>query len=416
VLDPLIIARAVHIAATAVMTGAVFFELAIARPVLFARTNRDAAKRYVAMLHRLIWAGLIVALVSWIPWALLIAARIAGTSIVQALGDGTFSTLLVETRFGHVWAIRVGLAGVIAAALLLDPRGGARWLCLIGALLFFAALAFVGHAGARPGAIGWLQFCADVTHLIAAGAWLGSLPALALLLANRSGIPPDLCAAATRRFSTFGVGIVAVLLASGAINAWVLTDSVAALTATAYGRLLLVKIALFVAMAGLAATNRWYWTPRLPAARPIRMIRRLSLTEAGLGLVVILVVGALGTLPPPVHQHLPTNIPAEAAFVHIHDIDAMADVSANPGRAGPTDISVRLMAEDFSQLAALTVSMRLTHPNGTSLKLDARRGPDGIWLVSGVPLNASGVWTIVIEASMAGGKSVSLDGPLVIEP
>jgi len=414
VLDPLIIVRAVHIAATAVTAGAIFFELVIASPMLFAGTGGGSADGYVDGLKRLVWANLAIALASGLGWALLIAARIDGASIVQALGDGTFLIMLNETRFGHVWAIRVGVAGLIAAALWLRPRG-ARWLCLVGAVLFLTALALVGHAGARPGEIGWLQFGADATHLLAAGAWLGSLPALALLLASGSGVPPELCTAVTRRFSTFGVTIVAILLASGVINAWTQTDSLAALTATTYGQLLLLKTALFAAMTGLAATNRWYWMPKLPAARPIRMIRRVSLTEAGLGLVVILVVGALGMLPPPIHQHMHENIANEAAFVHIHDVVAMADVSAIPGRVGASEISFRLMSEDFSPLPAQTVTVTLSHPNGTRLSRQASPGPDGIWRVLGVPLSAAGTWTVAIDA-MSAGKRIGLDGPLVIEP
>jgi len=416
VIDPLIIVRAVHIAASVVMAGAIFFELAIARPVLLAWPDEEAANRYITALRRLIWASLLTALASGLLWALLLAAKIAGTSVVQALGDGTFSTLLSETRFGQVWLIRVCFAAVTAGALLVRPFGSARWLGFLGATAFLSALAFVGHAGARQGAIGWLQLGADITHLLAAGAWLGSLPALALLLADRARIALDLCAAATRRFSTFGVGIVAILLTSGVINAWTVTDSLAAFTETTYGRLLLLKIALFAAMAGLAATNRWYWTPQLPAARPIRTIRRLSLTEAGLGVVVIAVVGALGTLPPPIHQRMHANLASEGAFVHLHDVYAMADVSAMPGRVGPSEITVRLFSEDFSPLRAQSVTLRLTHPSAGSLSLPASPGPDGAWRVSDAPLSAAGIWTIVIEATTSGRKKISLDGPIVIQP
>jgi putative copper export protein len=416
VIDPLIIVRAVHIAASVIMAGAIVFEIAIARPVLFGPRGSEAANGYVTGLRRLIWASLLTALAAGVLWALLLAARIAGGSVVQALGDGTFATMLAETRFGQVWLIRAGLGAVVAGTLLVRSSNGTGWLGLVCALAFLAALALVGHAGARLGGVGWLQLVADMTHLLAAGAWLGSLPALGLLLANGSRVPPDLCAAATRRFSSFGLAIVAILLASGVINAWILTDGLAALTETTYGRLLLLKIALFTAMAGLAAINRWYWTPQLPNVRPILMIRRLSMTEAGLGLAVILVVGALGILPPPIHQRMHPNAAGAAALIHIHDVFAMADVSANPGRAGPSEISVRLFNEDFSPLRAQTVTVRLAHPNGAKLSREASRGPDGTWLVSGVALSAAGTWTVVIQANMSAGKLISLDGPLVIEP
>ena len=74
-------------------------------------------------------------------------------------------------------------------------------------------------------------------------------------------------------------------------------------------------------------------TPR--AADRLPALARNSLAEAALGLGVLLLVGALGTLPPAAHRHSSTEIPPDAAFTHIHDVAAMADVTIDPGRAGP---------------------------------------------------------------------------------
>ena len=61
---------------------------------------------------------------------------------------------------------------------------------------------------------------------------------------------------ATRRFSTLGLLSVGTLLATGLVNTWMLAGSLAALLETDYGRLLLPKIALFVAMVAIASINR----------------------------------------------------------------------------------------------------------------------------------------------------------------
>ena len=47
-----------------------------------------------------------------------------------------------------------------------------------------ASLAWAGHGGATPGRPGDLHLAADMLHLLAAGAWLGTLIPLALLLAE----------------------------------------------------------------------------------------------------------------------------------------------------------------------------------------------------------------------------------------
>ena len=50
---------------------------------------------------------------------------------------------------------------------------------------------------------------------------------------------------------------------TGSINTWYLAGSIPALTETDYGRLLLLKIALFLVMVAVAAFNRLHLTPRL---------------------------------------------------------------------------------------------------------------------------------------------------------
>src|SRR5262249_44093631 len=163
-----------------------------------------------------------------------------------------------ETRFGEVMLLRLLLALLLAAMVLLRAS---RRLQLVASILLVVPLAFVGHAGAKPGPAGASYLSSDIVHLLAATAWLGALPAFALLLATAAA--PS-AVAVTRRFSTLGVVSVGALLASGLINGWNFVGSIEALTTTPYGRVLAGKIALFAAMVGFAAFNRRVLTPRLP--------------------------------------------------------------------------------------------------------------------------------------------------------
>jgi putative copper resistance protein D len=121
----------------------------------------------------------------------------------------------------------------------------------VGALLvaagYLATLAWTGHAAAGPP----VQVVSDVTHLIAAGAWLGALPGFVVLLGCAQ--PVSITAQVTRRFSTLGVLSVGTLVVTGIGNAWYLVGDVPGLIGTAYGRLLLAKLALFAAMVTLAS-------------------------------------------------------------------------------------------------------------------------------------------------------------------
>lgn len=77
----------------------------------------------------------------------------------------------------------------------------------------------------------------------------------------------------TVHFSTLGILSVGTLLVTGTINTWYLAGSVPALTDTDYGRLLLIKVALFLGMVAIAAVNRLRLTPRLIAAASPRAMR-----------------------------------------------------------------------------------------------------------------------------------------------
>ena len=102
-----------------------------------------------------------------------------GTSIADVCLHGGAWPVLTDTRLGLVWCIRLALALLLA---LLVPWTTTRWLPITIAAAFLALPALVGHAGATPGLAGDLHLVSDMLHLLAAGAWLGGLPAFVFLL------------------------------------------------------------------------------------------------------------------------------------------------------------------------------------------------------------------------------------------
>src|SRR5207244_11231750 len=108
---------------------------------------------------------------------------------------------------------------------------------------------------------------ADALHVLAGGVWIGGLAPLARLLRVASrpeGADARPFAVLTaRRFSALALGAVAVIVATGAWNAWVEIGDVAGLVGTRYGRLLLLKLALLVPIVALGAFNRRRLLPAL---------------------------------------------------------------------------------------------------------------------------------------------------------
>jgi putative copper export protein/mono/diheme cytochrome c family protein len=315
-------ARAFHIGALIFLNGIFVFLVFIARPAFAgaasARSPHDLELRRV--LTQSAWIGLTVALVSAIPWLVLQAASMSGQTMGRVLAaPGVVGTVLLRTRFGadFIWRFFI-LAGIAVVLCAVQRRGGGTsdprydrggWLL---STLALAVPAWAGHAGATVGWPGDLHLLSDVAHLLAAGAWLGGLIPLALLLAQarRSGdaTRTSIAGAAVRRFSTLGLASVGVLLTTGVVNTGFLAGSIGALVGTPYGQLVLAKFGLFLIMVGIAAVNRFRETPRLAAApaasgaeSALNALRRNAFLEAGIGVGIVLIVGALGITPPGSH-------------------------------------------------------------------------------------------------------------------
>lgn len=101
----------------------------------------------------------------------------------------------------------------------------------------------------------------DVLHLLAVALWLGGLSALLVAL-FRAPADAQIDAAAVRRFSRVAFSSVIALVATGSYQAWRQVGSWSALTDTAYGQLLLVKIGLVTVLVGIAWISR-RWTGQL---------------------------------------------------------------------------------------------------------------------------------------------------------
>jgi copper resistance protein D len=309
--DPLVWVRFLHFAATVSLSGLVMFHAFVGAPALSAG-DAELVRSITSRLARLAWGSLMLAVLTGLAGLVVQAASMGERSLTDLWSDNLVTTVLLDTDFGHVWLARLALVVLLAAALhppyfnALAPawrRGAALAL----ATAYVAALAFAGHAAAGDGTEGVIHEAADVLHLIAAAAWLGALVPLAIVLgaAKDDGGASALAVAraATLRFSTLGLVSVGTMVATGVVNTFELTGSWAALLGTVYGRLLLVKIALFLAMLTIAAFNRMRLTPQLvaggAAARlAVRQLRANALTEAVIGALILLIVAVLGTLPP----------------------------------------------------------------------------------------------------------------------
>ncbi len=303
---PLVAVRAIHFAASALITGTLVFRTLVAKSALppEAAVAKGFAKGLRTQRLQIAWNALAVAFVSGVIWFLLQAVSMSGLPPDEAMTSQVLSTVLNDTQFGVVTEVRSVIAIILATALAYDRFPLADWLACAAALGLTASIAWTGHAASTLGELGNLHLAADALHLVAAASWIGGLVPLALLLAAVRHGAASLARDAAQRFSTLGIVAVATLLATGIVNAWILVGSFRALLATEYGQLLMLKLVVFAAMLVFAAVNRFALTPRLVAGddhEAVRKLMRNSVVEIALGLAIFAIVGVLGTLHPAIH-------------------------------------------------------------------------------------------------------------------
>ena len=217
----------------------------------------------------------------------------------------------LDTTFALTAIGRVVLAAAVAALALTMTRravSGRVWAALaVTATLLVASSAVVSHAVAR---VEWRAplVALDALHQLAAALWVGGLAHLTLyaITDGRSGesVPPSvhagLAAPATtiRRFSTLAFWSMAAIVLAGVALSVAYVGDPAALVGTAYGVMVVSKVALLVPALALAYVNMR--AARRAAAAPGARLFGFVEVELGLGITILFAAASLTSLPPAV--------------------------------------------------------------------------------------------------------------------
>jgi putative copper resistance protein D len=270
----LALSRGVYYAATMLLFGAAAFGVLLRAKLPIVMPVRDWALR---------WAALLLALVAGCLWLALAAAQMADAMNGQVLVETVTATL-----FGQLFLVRLA-ALLVMAFLLLFWRSGR--LMVILAAMALALPAATSHAAlASPAGFTAIGAILDATHLLTAGFWIGGLVVLAVLFRHKE---PNLVLALSL-FSDWAMIAVLVLVMTGLIDAASILLGGKGAPSQVYLAVLGAKLALVAAMLWLAATNRFKWLPRNSQDN----VAKNTIRELCLGLVVVLLAGALGQLQP----------------------------------------------------------------------------------------------------------------------
>jgi copper transport protein len=300
---------------------------------------------------------------------------------------GTSAGALLRTPVGHslIWrGLAIAGAGV---ALLVARRltGPARRIAMGCAALaaLYAGVVHVsaGHAASGPWPRGLSETLQSV-HLAAAGVWIGGLAAL---------LYGGAAAAAVKRFAIVAGACLLVVAGTGTARAVEELTSWRDLGTTWYGRLVLVKILLVVAIAALAARN-----PPWDAGRPLRRGPRIELVLAAGAFAAAALLGSLG---PPIVTRLavPLGLTVKGSDARSTVRVELTAASAEPG---PNRFTVKAVDEKTDRpvpTGHITLRFRALDDPGvapSSLVLSAE--PDLSFAGSGANMVFDGRWGVTV--------------------
>jgi copper transport protein len=362
----------------------------------------------------------------------------AGFGLGSALNFSVLHRTL-QTRLGTALTIRLGL--LIVAA------GGIAWITtwlasasatrrrmvgsICGAMACGLALtwAWADHAG--TGSQVALAVPMDVLHLCAMAVWLGGLVLLATVLlrpstkADRSDI-----AHAVPRFSAIALGCVSTLVVTGAYQAWREVGSVPALTGTAYGRLLLLKllgVALLIGLGYLARTwnaeqfGSRHLTPALVTttgrldAEVVAQLRRSVAVETAVATGVLALTAALVNTEPARDAYTAPASTTVAFDTHGPHGTGTIEVVITPARLGPDLFHLSVLGPTGAPEAIpeLRAALRLPDRAIGPLPVPLTNAGTGHYTAT-TPIPIAGSWQLVLTVRTSDIDEATVTVPISI--
>jgi copper transport protein len=357
-------------------------------------------------LTRLTWAGVALLTAGWLLQFVLQLSAAAPGSSTQIM------PLLTSSRFGLLWSITGGVLLVLTAALARDWHRLALSLCLALA----GTHTLFSHASGALDAPAALA--AAFLHLILSALWMGGLAVLLASHTRELRAGPDGSAAILehgQRLAQFSIVLrfaVAGLVVTGLYAGWLHVGSSDALTSTAYGQALLVKLALLAALLGLAAFNTLLTIGRLHTGSMVWIgrLRVLVCAELALGAALFAAAAFLTASQPARDVLLAFAVPPAAGqrapyFGMATAGQEMVHLEIAPGYVGSNAFTITLYDADGQPITnASRIRLRFTNLDadlGVS-ELRAQSSNDGLFLAEGANLSTPGRWRVRVTIQRPG--------------
>jgi copper transport protein len=299
---------------------------------------------------------------------------------------GSFATRLVPALMG-------------AGALLIAPRVASRlqrWTMAVvglGAALSTLADAAANHASTESNPV--VSVALQWVHILAAGAWIGGLTALLLVI---SAVPRQLRSRLLERFAIVAVGCLLVVAATGVLRSVAAIGSWQGLVTTLYGALVLAKVALILALAILGVVNR---LNAMRATSPPNGFRRVGSMQVVVGAVALVLSSALVNVAPPSATAIGFAGPAPIVTTGTDGNTLKVHLEVSPGNVGFNHFTLTLT--DYatgSPISDATVTLGFLFNGRESIGTSALPLTSlgkGTFSADGANLSLGGSWSITAQ-------------------
>ncbi len=394
---------------TAAIIGAIMFSIIVWKPSLQqASLEADDLPNYARFIQKLLLGAFLLLIIADLLSLFTQAGQVSGR-LIGWPWQPDFKTILLNTRFGILVLARLALVFVLAGLLLPRPRRINRYLALALIPLLLLTFTLESHAAAEPQPI--LPILSDWIHFAAISVWVGGLISFFGAMASINKLAPDtrtnLTAILIPHFTLLAMSSVGFLALTGVYSAFLRIGQLGSLIDTTYGRVLLVKLAFLAPMLALGGFHFLVTTPLMRRAAKrsngslvlVRLFRRLLTGELVLGMLVLILVGVLTTLPPA------RAVGTFAGYSRSTKVaDLKVSLTIDPGRAGMNTFTARITSNGQPVIDAKDVSLEFSTQSGmmTASKAAMADMGKGVYTLRGGYLGMPDQWDVKVVVRRPG--------------
>jgi copper transport protein len=389
--------------AAAAVTGGILFTFLVWRPSLRLRQiSQEDLPGFNDLADKITWVGLVSLLIADILSIMVQAGGPSG-AVLAFPWQSDFGLLLFNTRLGVLAISRFSLVFALMGLLLTPANRWNRWAALLCSLLLILSISLTSHAAAESHP--FLPVLADWIHLAAVSIWVGGLfYFLAGLWASKkleSQVRLTLTAVLIPHFSNLALVSVGALAATGLYSAVLRLGALPALINTPYGQALAVKLIFALIMIGFGAFNILVTTPAMRRAAASQAVNngwvprfvRLVSGEVAIGILVLIWVGLLTSLPPAQTASSPNGL-----NLATHADDLSISLNIDPGNVGTNTFTVKVSSGGQQINDAQRVTLEFASISGKvpTTSANLTNVGSGVYTLKGGYLGITDQWYIQV--------------------